>query len=74
MPEPHLDPWIYDLITVVDDYEDQHAPVDHDAGDEAWPRFATVLAAIPAEHIDRARAIAHYRRKTEHEPTPEPSR
>jgi hypothetical protein len=66
MTTPHLEPWVYNLITAIDDYEDTHPSPDAD-GKHEWPCFADELAAIPAEQLDRARAIAHYRRKTAEE-------
>lgn len=61
-PLPH---WVYDLIAVIDDYEEVHGSHEQD-----WDCFADVLGEIPEQERDRARAIAFYNRM---KPKPEPT-
>lgn len=61
-PLPH---WVYDLIAVIDDYEDVHGP-----HEQNWDCFADALGEIPERELDRARAIAAYNRT---KPRPEPT-
>jgi hypothetical protein len=45
-------PWLYDLVTAVEDHEDVHA--------KGWACFGAVLAAVPLDTRREARAIAAY--------------
>lgn len=56
--------WVYDVIAAIDDYEQIHG--EHDNG---WPCLDTALALVPKRELDRARAIATYKRQ---QPAPEP--
>jgi hypothetical protein len=50
-----LPPFVYDLISAVEKYEDEHAK-----GDDC---LSAALERIPAQERDRAKAIEHYRRQ-----------
>lgn len=57
-------PWVYDLITSLEQHEAEHGHVN-----DGYPCFEAVLAVVPKQERDRASAIAEYHQAREAEAT-----